>query len=147
MWGGALLSARSYSATLIEEVRALAPAKPKVLTISADIALGHPLTRELGGLWVDRLCAHWITANGDDMLTAEPDMTPERRATIEKWMAFDKAALIDDITTRKPDVILVEVGWWQRWSKDQGEVNAALSSYDEVKSVAGIAILLRRSRS
>jgi len=145
VWGCTLLSARSYSAILIEAVRAVAPARPKILTISADIALGHPLTRELGGLWVDRLCSHWITANGDDLLAAEPDMAPQRRAAIEKWMAFDRAALVEDITTRRPDVILVEEGWWQRWSGKQGDVAAALSSYDEVKSVAGVAILLRRA--
>ena len=140
---GTFLSARSYSGILIDEVRAIAPPRPKILTISADIALGHPLTRELDGRWVDRLCAHWITANGDDMLRAEPDMAIERRAAIEKWMAFDKTSLVDDILAGKPDIILVEEGWWQRWSKEQAEVDAALSAYSQVKSVGGIAILLR----
>lgn len=144
-WAVPLFAARSYSLTLNEEVRRLAPAHPKILTISGDIALGHPLVRQLSGTWVDRLHSHWITLNAKKIFAAEPQLPQARRAAIEKWLQFDKASLLNDISTQKPDIILVEEGWWQRWAHEQADIEAALAPYRVAGRAADTTILARRS--
>ena len=138
-----LFSSISYAPNLVTEVRKLGIAHPKILTISSDIALGHPLTREVGGQWVDRLCSHWITVNADVMLTDGRTLSAEERTRLEAFAAFDLASLLKDIAQRQPDIILVEENWWRRWGAPAPEIVAALNAYREVTSVEGVTILRR----
>jgi hypothetical protein len=139
-----LFSVHTHPALLIEEVRKLALTKPKILAVTSDISLGHPLTREVDGQWVDRYAAHWITMNADLILNDGRTLTPAGRAKVEAYVAADKAALIADIEQHQPDIILVEESWWKPWSDRTPDVSAALLAYRPIKTIEDTIIMQRR---
>jgi len=90
----------------IYEVIAKSAPRPTVIGITSDIALGHPLTRALGGKWVGRVCSQWITANAK--ILKEETSDPVQHARYDELEAYDRNLLIEDIRRGKPDIILVE---------------------------------------
>ena len=48
---------RSAVATAIREVNP----HPKMLALSADMSIGFPIVRQVGGIWVGRACSLWLT--------------------------------------------------------------------------------------
>jgi hypothetical protein len=56
---------------------------PKILTMSADLSIGHPLTRDVGGTWVSR-----VTILAEDIASQHPDLILLQRARGFDWMAW-----------------------------------------------------------
>ena len=134
----------TYSVDVIAEVRRLAPPRPRILTITDDIAFGHPLVRELGGQWVDHLSSHWVTSHGRKILLDDRTLSTAQRDVIEAYVKADEASLANDITMGRPDVILLEKGWWQEWVATTPRIAAALADYREAEVVETTVIMLRR---
>jgi len=123
-------------------------AKPKLLSITGDIALGHPMVRELKGQWVGSVCSQWIST-GALILEWQGGLSPAKRARLDALMAMDRRLLTADIIRGRPDIVLVDVqGFdWGAWAKSDPALAAALDAYEPVKSVDGIAIWARKDRA
>jgi len=122
-------------------------AHPKLLSITADIAVGEPLTRELHGQWVGSVCSQWISA-GALTLEHRGGLSAVQHSRLEGLMALDRRLLTHDIVTGRPDVILISTGArdWLGWARADPALAAALAAYQPVKTVQGVAIWARNRR-
>lgn len=78
---------------------------PTILAISESLAFGHPLVREVGGVWAQRVPSLWITVAADRLI-AESHADPKVQARLAPFMRADRAMLLQDLAGR-PDAILV----------------------------------------
>jgi hypothetical protein len=130
---------------LAAPIRAI-KAHPKILELSADLAVGHPLTRAVQGTWVSRVSALWITA-GVMLRRKHESLDAQTDARLEAYAARDRAMLTQDIASRQPDVILVDQelqGFdWLAWANSYPALAAQLKAYRPDQTVGGILILRR----
>ena len=128
------------------------PAHPRMLQISEDIGIGFPLVRQLGGTWVGRASAQWIT-DGRAERRQMHALTPADSAQLDSYAAWDRQILLEDIRAQKPDVILVHVDspdWiptvnWTEWAAKDPEISAELAAYEDRGAYDGVRILKRRA--
>ncbi|HEV1999194.1 MAG TPA: hypothetical protein VGQ97_01755 [Xanthobacteraceae bacterium] len=138
------LNAAVNMAPLIDPIRAL-KAQPTLLAITSEIAVGHPLVRELQGKWVSRVGSLWISA-GVFRRVADEKLDPGEKAALRRLAARDRDMLVEDIRRNRPDIILVEKGVldWEAWARADPLVAAELAHYREAGRVAAFLILRRQ---
>jgi hypothetical protein len=117
--------------------------QPRMLVISSDFGLGHPLVRQLRGQWVQRVGSLWITKCAEWMLKREH--SPVAAALLESYVARDRAMLLEDIRREKPDIILVDQDW-EAYTRSDSALSELLKAYGEVSREQGIIILRRQNR-
>jgi hypothetical protein len=145
----ALVGAGFYVMTLATDFTPLAEmirrnsVEPKILVISANIGLGHPLVRQAGGKWAQRVGSLWISDNAEWLLKTEK--SPIAAARLEYFAARDHAMLREDIRREKPDIILLGMDWETRVRSDPA-FPGILSAYSEVSRKDGVIILGRNDR-
>ncbi|MGN6572424.1 MAG: hypothetical protein ACTHLO_13530 [Pseudolabrys sp.] len=149
---GAMLAVTTYvwmnfavdCSALAAPIRALKP-HPKMLALTADLAVGHPLVRQVGGTWVSRVSAQWITA-GVWLRRLNEHLDPATDARLEAYLQRDRAWLADDIGRNHPDVILVQPLSrfdWLAWARADPVLAAELDAYRPYATVDGVKILRR----
>jgi hypothetical protein len=116
---------------------------PKVLVIHSDIGLGHPLVRQVGGQWAQRVGSLWITDNAEWLLKTEK--SPAAAARLERYAARDHAMLLEDIRRERPDIILLDMDWEARTRSDPA-LSELLKAYSEMSREQGVIILGRQNR-
>ncbi len=128
---------------LADPIRRL-KARPSLLAITSDIAVGHPLTRELGGKWVSRVGSLWITT-GVYRQFFDGKLDPGTRARLERHVVRDRAWLAEDIRRNRPDIIIVEKGKfdWEAWARADPVIAAELARYREAGGTPGFLLLQR----
>jgi hypothetical protein len=133
----------SDASGLVEKIVRPKP-HPSMLAITADIALGHPLVRQVDGLWVGRVCSNWISA-GVLLRRKFQVLDPATSALLDRYEALDRAMLAEDIRRGRPDIILVEkVNFdWEAWARSDPALREQLKGYREAENFMGIAILRR----
>ena len=123
-------------------VAAISP-HPRLISITSDIAVGHPLTRELHGQWVGSSCAQWVSAGA--MTLEHRGVSAGLRARLEALMVDDRRRLTHDITMGRPDVILISTNRdWVGWARADPALAAVLAAYHPVETVQGVAIWVRK---
>jgi hypothetical protein len=117
-----------------------------MLAITSDISLAYPLVRQVGGVWVGRVCSNWITT-GVVLRRRSETLDAKTAARLDAYEAFDRAMLVEDIARSRPDVILVEkLSFdWEAWARSDLRLREQLDAYREVETLNGIMILQRRS--
>jgi len=129
-----------------DAVRELKP-HPKILEISEDLAVGHPLTRQVEGVWVGRVPSLWISA-GVLLREKYETLNAQTTARLDAYAARDRAMLAEDIARQKPDVILVglrinDTFNWLTWAKSYPTLALQLEHYREYRTVEDVLILRR----
>jgi hypothetical protein len=103
---------------------------PTVLAISESLALGHPLVREAGGVWVQSVPSLWVTGAALGLIRESGD-DPELKRKLEPFIQWDHDRLVADIQRNKPDAILVgKIGtklYDRLWADP--EISAARADY------------------
>ena len=127
---------------LAETIRRNAIA-PKVLVIHSDIGLGHPLVRQVGGQWAQRVGSLWITDNAEWLLKTEK--SPATAARLERYASRDHAMLLEDIRRERPDIILLDMDWEARTHSDPA-LSELLKAYSEISREQGVIILGLQNR-
>ena len=129
---------------LATAVGALKP-HPKILAISEDLTIGHPLTRQVEGIWVSRVPSLWITA-GVLLRQKYETLDAQTNARLNAYAARDRAMLMEDIARQRPDVILVERSKsfdWMTWANSDPMLAQQLEHYREYGTVDDVLILRR----
>jgi len=129
---------------LAAPIRALKP-HPKMLALTADLAVGHPLVRQVGGTWVSRVSAQWITV-GVMLRRLNEHLDPATDARLEAYLRQDRAWLAEDIGRNRPDVILVQPLSrfdWLAWARADPVLAAEIAAYRPYATVDGVLILSR----
>ncbi|MGH7025496.1 MAG: hypothetical protein ACREEB_18160 [Caulobacteraceae bacterium] len=161
-WGARLLSAGTtllcmgwlmvgpQFAYLTGPVSKIAPHHPKIISITSNIAVGHPLVRVLHGEWVGTSAAQVLAA---DAMKRERigGITPATRAKLDRIIEADRQRLLADIRRGKPDIILVDQRLfrhdfdWGRWAKADPALAAELTAYHEVELVKHRILIWQRN--
>ncbi len=73
------------------------------------------------------------------------DLTPEESAELDRYVALDRAMLIDALRDRKPDVIVVqkEPVDFEAWARADAEIAALLKPYKEAVTTPEMLVLRR----
>jgi hypothetical protein len=114
---------------------------PKILAITGEPGLGHPLTRALEGTWVSRQPSLWVAAYLQIMRRGAP-LDPRQNAALDLYAARERAMLIEDIKNNEPTVVLVDnfSDNWSKWLADNPDVAAVLRDYRPVATINDIEI-------
>jgi hypothetical protein len=113
---------------IVAAIRAARP-RPTIAAISMDLTPGHPITTDVGGLWVGTHSSRWLTvyAGMRKAMTADPEII----ARCDAWMAYDRAATNRDLAEKRPDIVLVGTGDrdWHRWIAADPETARLMANY------------------
>jgi hypothetical protein len=118
--------------------------RPRILVLSGEAAIGHPLVRTLHGVWVSRQENLWVREFV--RLTREKNtVDAQTDAKLNAYLAQERAWLIEDFKRMPPDVVLVDNlrDGWGAWARADQEVAQLLKAYTLVQSIEGIDILRR----
>jgi hypothetical protein len=125
---------------------AIVPLKPhpRILVLSGEAAIGHPLVRDINGVWVSRQENLWIREFV--RLTRErTSVDAAGDAKLNEYLALERNWLIADFKKLPPDIVLVDNlrDGWGDWARADAELSQLLRPYSLVRSVEGIDILRR----
>src|SRR5260370_40897361 len=118
--------------------------RPRILVLSGEAAIGHPLVRTLHGVWVSRQENLWIREFV--RLTREKTtVDAPTNAKLDGYLAQERSWLIEDFKKLPPDIVLVDNlrDGWGAWARRDTEVAELLKPYALVQSIDGIDILRR----
>jgi hypothetical protein len=137
LWFDVAFDARPLQAA----VARLGP-NPRILAITAEPGLGHPLVRALNGTWVLRQQGLWVEAYLKYM-RQHGVIGPQADPALDAYAARERAMLIEDINRIRPSVILVDnlTDDWSAWLQSHPDVSSLLSDYQLAETINGIAIL------
>jgi hypothetical protein len=118
---------------------------PRILAITAEPGLGHPLVRALNGTWVSRQQGLWVEAYLEYM-RQHAIIGPQADPALDGYAARERAMLIEDIHRIRPSVVLVDnlTGDGSAWLRSHPEVSRLLSDYQLAETINGIDILKAR---
>lgn len=118
-------------------------AHPKILALTAEPGIGHPLVRALNGTWVSRQQALWVSAYAK-RLRSEGMLDPPQDATLTRHEARERAMLVEDIKKNPPDIVLVDnlTGDGSTWLRDP-DLAVLLKSYRLAETLNRVDILKR----
>jgi hypothetical protein len=130
---------------LAAAISRLAP-HPRILAIAFPLNVGHPLTRDVGGVWVGRTWGLWATG-GAVFMKAHAGDDPVRRAKADAYFDGDRLAVAQDIETQHPDIVLIQqtVGFdFAQWIAQSPPLLAAMARYRRVETIEDVEIYQRR---
>jgi hypothetical protein len=130
-------------ASLEAPIRRLEP-HPTMLAISHDISVGHPLVRAVGGTWVAPGGSMWLIGGALWRRNHEA-LTPAQNAELDRYVALDRAMLIDTLRRRKPDLIVIQKAGtdWVTWARQDADINDLLKPYREAITTPEMLVLQR----
>ena len=103
---------------------------PTVGAISPTVGFGHPLSRDVGGVWAQRLPALVMTQGAMMMIAQHPE-DPSLPAKLARYIRFEHDALVEDLRRNRPDAILI--GGLQTptldWALADPDLKAARADY------------------
>ena len=136
-------NANVYVGPIRQAVEGLKP-HPRILVLSGEAAIGHPLVRDIGGVWVSRQENLWIREFV--RLTRERTFVDAAAdAKLNGYLALERNWLVEDFRKLPPDIVLIDNprNGWGAWARADAEISQLLKPYSLVRSVDGIDILRR----
>jgi hypothetical protein len=132
---------KAFDARPLWDVVARYGPHPKILAITAEPGIGHPMVRALQGTWVSRQQGLWVSFY-TQAIRADGALTPDRAAILDADAARERARLIGDIRRTPPDVVLVDnfSGNWSAWLTEHADVASELAGYRVVATINDIEI-------
>ncbi len=133
-------------AGLAAAVRGYAPDHPRLIALTPQQSVGHPLVRRVGGVWCGRTNNVMIMVYSR-MLIAAKRGDAAYRQRLERYASNEAAAFLADVREKQPDAILVD--------KDKRitdaiavfpDLSAALKDYEPVATADNIVVWTRRTR-
>lgn len=125
------------------EIARVAPPHPRVIAMARQLDYGHPVTRQLDGVWVGRPNALWTASLAAYLLRDVKD--PQWRARLEEYRRRDLAGFMEDVRDGRPDVIVVEDRDTREWVVKQPETARALDGYEKAGQAGEIEIWTRKA--
>lgn len=120
---------------LATAMRTTGPPGATVMTLGTELATGHPATRLAGGTWVGSR-ASLFTAAAARYVGLE-----DRR--VRQWYRDDLDSFVRDVSTAKPDLVLVE-DRPRSWLLADPAIAAAMRDYAPAARAGGIEVWRRR---
>lgn len=127
---------------LTATVRANAPPQPKIAALAQQLDVGHPLTRQLGGMWIGRRNALWVD-NCVRQILATKKVDDETRARLLEYAADERRELAEDLAKGKPDILLIESPKLREWAVKKAEFAGLLDGFAKKAQVGDIEVWRR----
>ena len=124
---------------LTAAVRRQAPAHPRLIAVTGELDIGHPLVRRVDGVWAGRPHSLWLMIcsqalidwnKGDDAF----------RARLATYVDRDARMFLEDVRAKKPDLILVDDDIRTVKAMRHPDVAAALAGYAPAETVDGVTL-------
>jgi hypothetical protein len=124
-------------------VASLGP-RPKILMLSGEAAIGHPLVRTLHGVWVSRQENLWVREFVRLTRNNGP-IDPQTDAKLDAYLIQERTWLIEDFKRQPPDVVLIDNlrDDWGAWARSNSQLAELLTPYTLAQTIDGIDILRR----
>jgi hypothetical protein len=118
-------------------------AHPRLLALSSDLSIGHPLVDGVSGTWVGTF-GQQILTTAATALQHRPGRTADEIAALEGWIARDRAILARDIRAGRPDIILVDRANFpfDELMTSDTEAASLLRGYQQIGTVNDIDVLV-----
>ena len=126
---------------LQQAVRQIGPAKPRLAGLSAEMDLGYPLTRNVGGTWISQVPTMWQMAFPQLLLAKGLG----NKAKLQGYIDQSAAMFARNVSERKPDIILVDQGPHIDKMRAHPAIAAALAAYKPTHKVSGITLWVPKS--
>jgi hypothetical protein len=132
-----------YVGPLKQAIAGLKP-NPRILVLSGEAAIGNPLVRDVGGVWVSRQENLWLRAFSR-VTREKTSVDAATDARLNGYLALERKWLIEDFRKLPPDIVLVDNlrDGWGDWVRADAELSELFRPYSLVRSVEGIDILRR----
>lgn len=124
---------------LRDAVKRVGPPHPRLVGVSFDFALGHPLTRWVDGEWIGRRGSLWVTGNAWQQMENPALSVAERRA-YQAAERDDAAMLAADIASRRPNIILVDDVPGPQWIAAHPPLAQAMGGYQPAARVGHVTL-------
>jgi hypothetical protein len=128
---------------LTAAVQRRAPPHPRLIAVSSELDIGHPLVRRIAGTWVGRPHSLWLMICAQALLDANRG-DAAARARLAGYVARDAKMFREDVSAGRPDLVLVDDDVRTLKALTQPDVVAALRDYVPVETVSGITLWMRR---
>ena len=114
---------------------------PKILAITGEPGLGHPMVRALGGTWVSRQQGLWV-AGYLHVIRQGGALDPQTETVLDRHAARERAMLIEDIDNSPPTVVLVDnfSDHWSEWLQAHPDIADRLRDYRLVTIIDDIQV-------
>jgi hypothetical protein len=128
---------------IVETIEKIAP-RPTIAMIGGDMSVGFPITRLVQGTWAQRAVSRWMAASAH-RIRMQSSATSDVAAAMARYEALDRSMLRDDMLSKRPDIVLVEIEPnpsfdWLAWARVDPQLAAALDNYDLVKQIDDVQI-------
>jgi hypothetical protein len=128
---------------IVETIEKIAP-RPTIAMIGDDMSVGFPITRLVHGTWAQRAMSRWMAASAY-RIRMRSSATSDVAAAMARYETLDRSMLRDDMLSKRPDILLVEVEPnpsfdWLAWARVDPQLAAALDNYDLVKQIDDVQI-------
>ena len=137
----------AISLPLAAEIKALAP-HPRVLALSTDPAIGHPLTRVVGGIWTSKVSGQLITRSANYRLANfASDYTI--RADMAHWIDWDRDRIAEALRTGKPDAIVIDTATFDlpHLLDARPDIATMFAHYHKISEANGVELYVPNSLS
>jgi hypothetical protein len=125
---------------LAQLVRRAAPQNPRMIVAGSNLSVGHPLNRWVGGEWVGRRGALWVTGAAVALMDKS---NPDQRTALQHYIDEDRRIFVEDLRRGRPDVILVPGEIGREWIESNPDVRAATAGYRSAGTREGVTVLVR----
>ncbi|WP_260597652.1 hypothetical protein [Sphingomonas endolithica] len=129
---------------LRDAVVRVGPPHPRLIGVSFNFALGHPLTRWIDGRWVGRRGSLWATGGARQQLE-QRSLPPERCAAFRQVEEDDARMLAADIVAQTPDIVLVDDHPGLAFITAHPALAAAMAAYHPAARVESVTLWTRHA--
>ena len=114
-----------YVGPVRQAIEGLEP-NPRILVLSGEAAIGHPLVRDVDGVWVSRQENLWLRAF-TRVTREKTSVDAATDARLNDYLALERKWLIEDFRKLPPDIVLVDNlrTDWGDWVRADAEAVAA----------------------
>jgi hypothetical protein len=125
---------------LTAAVRRSGPAHPRIMALSGELDVGHPLVRRVDGVWVGQSHSLWL------MLSAQLLIDSKRgdRQMLAEYVERDARTFAANVRDNKPDIILVGAGERVLQMSANPHIAAAMATYAPGETASGVTIWMRK---
>ncbi len=128
---------------LLPAVQRLAPARPRIISVSGQLDVGFPVVRRAHGVWLGSSHSLWLTIASLTLIKAGvgDDAYRER---LSGYIDQDARIFREDVRTGRPDVILVDDDERTVRAIGHPDIVAALADYAPRETVGEITLWMRK---
>lgn len=138
LWLDVHLDIDAQAPGLAAALETLAP-HPSLMSLSSDVAIGHPLVRRVHGRWVGTLMSSWIHRCIDRVA---PRSGPD--GPFGQDLAFEDHTMASDIRNKRPDAVLATAPGWPAWIESEPATGEALDDYRLAGTFGSVMLWTRK---